>query len=223
MIRKIIVTEDDSKSIFLPELEETYHSVHGAKSESEHIFIQCGLIPQLNEFDEIRILEMGFGTGLNALLTLASGAEISNCIYYDAYEKYPIDPDLIDELNHPETTQNKHLESAFKTMHSVKSGQPVQITEKFTFTKILADFCTVELASSSYNLIYFDAFAPKIQPELWQLNIMEKLYNSLTTNGILVSYCAQGQFRRNLKAAGFLTERIPGPKGKREITRAIKV
>ena len=221
MERKIIVTGDNSKSLLIPGLDETYHSIHGARNESQHVFITHGLIPQL-ENPTIRIFEMGFGTGLNALLTLNAVKSVSTPIIYDTIEKYPVELETVREIDHPTHTALPHLNDAYLLMHTSNWGTPLNVATNFCFCKKQGDLKDLELPHNYYTLIYYDAFAPKIQPDLWDYPIMQKLYVALLPGGTLLTYCAQGQFRRNLRAAGFKTERLPGPAGKREITRAIK-
>lgn len=221
MNRKIIVTGDNSKSLLIPEMNETYHSIHGAKNESEHIFIQTGLIPQLANV-EVRILEMGFGTGLNALLTLAHTKNKNTPIIYDTFEKYPIDQETITEIDHPGQTNLESFRNQFDLLHALPWNQSKQITTNFNFTKYASDFLTAELKKDYYTLIYYDAFAPQFQADLWDYPQMQKLYDAIQVKGALVTYCAQGQFRRNLRQAGFAVHKVPGPKGKREITLATK-
>jgi len=218
---KIIVTNDNSKSLLIPELNESYHSTNGAANESLHIFIKNGLalVPVANP---IRIFEMGFGTGLNALLSLNYAKNTPIYIAYETVEKYPLEIDLINQLNHPLTTNLASLSSEFEKMHLCEWNKKVVISAEFTFKKIQGDIQDLELPSDYFHLIYYDAFSPKIQPELWDTIILKKLYLSLTNGGRLVTYCAQGQFKRNLKEAGFNVENIPGPAGKREMTVAIK-
>lgn len=221
MNRKIIVTGDNSKSLLIPDLDETYHSIHGAKNESQHIFIEGGLLTQ-SGLKEIRIFEMGFGTGLNALLTLHAQTSVSTPIIYHTAEKYPVESEVIREVNHPEHTGLPYLANEYEQMHAAPWNVNVQIRKDFAFTKFQTDLKQLTLPPEFYTLIYFDAFAPKIQPDLWSAEMMAKMYHSLQNGGILLTYCAQGQFRRNLKAAGFRVERLPGPAGKREITRATR-
>lgn len=221
MNRKIIVTGDNSKSLLIPHLDETYHSIHGARNESQHIFIQSGLVPQLGN-QTIRILEMGFGTGLNALLTLEAVKSISTPIIYDTIEKYPVDLETLTEIDHPTHTQLPHLRDIFWMLHNAEWNTTLNVTTHFTFTKMHGDLKDISLQPNYYTLIYYDAFAPKIQPDLWDDQTMQKMYDCLQPGGALLTYCAQGQFRRNLKTAGFKVERLPGPAGKREITCATR-
>lgn len=218
---KIIVTSDNSRSLFIPGLNETYHSIHGAMNESDHIFIKAGLIPLIDN-GEIKILEMGFGTGLNALLTLAETTKHNASVQYHTIEKFPIAFDLIQEIDHPTNTNQEVFRSAFEKMHLIEWNTPVKISPLFLFSKFQTDILDIKLTENFYTLIYYDAFAPKIQPELWDYPVMQKMYDCLTPGGILVSYCAQGQFRRNLRQAGFDVTRGKGPHGKREITIAYK-
>ncbi len=221
MNRKIIVTGDNSKSLLIPEMNETYHSIHGAKNESEHIFIQTGLIPQLAHA-EVRILEMGFGTGLNALLTLAHTKDKNTPIIYDTFEKYPLDLQTITEIDHPGQTNLESFRQHFELLHTLPWNESKQITDNFYFSKFEGDFLNADLKKDNYTLIYYDAFAPQFQPDLWDYPQMKKLFDALKESGVLVTYCAQGQFRRNLMQAGFTVHKVPGPKGKREITLARK-
>lgn len=222
MKRKIIVTGDNSKSLYIPEWDETYHSVHGARQESNHIFIQHGLAPLIQQRQDIHIFEVGFGTGLNALLSLAETFEKRINIIYDCAEKFPIEQTILNEIDFTQTDDLKDFKTAFQKMHQSNSGESIAVNSNFIFTKYIEDILNLRLKENFYNLIYFDAFAPKIQPELWTEEIMKKMFDSLQKGGTLVTYCAQGQFRRNLKNVGFTVERLPGPPGKREITRAIK-
>jgi len=221
MNRKIIVTGDNSKSLLIHEMNETYHSIHGARNESEHIFIQTGLVPQLSNAQVI-ILEMGFGTGLNALLTLACTNDKNTPIIYDTFEKYPIDMETITEIDHPGQTNLESYRHQFELLHSIPWNESKQLAANFIFTKYDCDILKAELKMDYYTLIYYDAFAPQFQPDLWDYAQMQKLYDSLSLGGTLVTYCAQGQFRRNLKQAGFKVNKVAGPKGKREITLATK-
>jgi tRNA U34 5-methylaminomethyl-2-thiouridine-forming methyltransferase MnmC len=220
MKREIIVTGDNSKSLLIPELNETYHSVHGAAVESNHVFIANGLSQAGKE--SVRIFEMGFGTGLNALLSFAWSENTPVYIAYDTIEKYPLGYDLVKSLDHPGRTCLSHLAANFEKMHTCPWGVPVALSEHFSFQKTEIDLMEAVPLKETYDLIYFDAFGPKIQPALWSTAMLLKMYDALVPGGKLVTYCAQGQFRRNLREAGFRTERRPGPPGKREMTVAHK-
>lgn len=214
------MTGDNSKTLLIPELNETYHSRHGAITESRHIFLQHGL-SQIRK-NEIEIFELGFGTGLNALLTYIYSITNSIRINYTCIEKYPLTYEEVSLLNYPQELNNPSTEDILKKMHEAPFGKSTQITGNFELYKYVGDFTKVAVSNSTFDLIYFDAFAPKIQPELWTQEVFLKIAPMLKPGGILVSYCAQGQFRRNLKSAGLRVERLPGPPGKREITRASK-
>ena len=217
---KIITTEDGSHSLLLEELDETYHSIHGAIQESNHVFIEAGLNYWLDKnpaSTSLRILEFGFGTGLNALLTsLRIKSKIK--VAYDSLEKYPLTKEISNSLNYGVVLNNSEL---FNTIHSVNWSTAQTITPNFSLNKIEVDFR--EYANTNqYDIIYFDAFSPSKQPELWTKEIFHKCYQLLNQGGLLVTYSAKGQLKRDLKSLGFMVESLPGPPGKFEITRAIK-
>jgi tRNA U34 5-methylaminomethyl-2-thiouridine-forming methyltransferase MnmC len=217
---EIRVTGDGSKTIFLPELNETYHSSNGAVQESRHIFIQNGL-DLVEKKGTIRILEVGFGTGLNALLS-ASWAEMNNqSIHYIGIEAKPLRPALCFQLDYP-LHIDQNTEKIYDALIRCDWEIDNQLTTHFSIQKRevkIQDFAAVE----NVDLIYFDAFGPRVQAEMWEYPILEKMYQSLNAGGALVTYCAQGQFKRDLKTVGFILESLPGPPGKREMTRAIKI
>lgn len=217
-------THDGSNTLFVPELNEHYHSIHGALQEALHVFIKYGLQPVLEKAgaEPIRLLEIGFGTGLNAILTLQTFLTQNHSVFYDTLEKYPLREDLIKELHFENFILNPELLDHFRQLHKAAWNEPVSILPNFTLTKLEADLETQTFPAATYDLIYFDAFAPEKQPHLWTATIFEKLASSLKTNGVLVSYCAKGSFKRALKAAGLTVEALPGPPGKREMTRATK-
>jgi tRNA U34 5-methylaminomethyl-2-thiouridine-forming methyltransferase MnmC len=214
---KLILTEDGSTSIENTLLNETYHSVHGAIQESSHVFIQCGLQPLIKENITLRIFEMGFGTGLNAFLTLKA-IPSSVKVEYITVEKFPLREEHMQALNFGELIGNY---TEWEKIWHAPFGKIVQVTDNFSLGKFHSDFLEFN-AEGSFDLLYYDAFGPKTQPELWSLEAMQKCSALVKGQGVLVTYCAQGQFRRNLKASGFLVEKLAGPPGKREITRGIK-
>ncbi len=222
MKTEIRQTKDGSTTLFVPELNEHYHSVNGALQESLHVFIRAGLEYAWQNKPELAILEVGFGTGLNALLTLQQTLLHQKTILYHALEKYPLLPALIAEMQFEQFILNPELLDYLAPLHYTPWNEPVRITPTFTLHKSVADLQTYPLVARQYDLIYFDAFAPEKQPELWTDAIFRKLYISLKTGGCLVSYCAKGSFKRSLKAVGFTIESRPGPAGKREMTRAQK-
>jgi len=221
--RALIITKDGSHTISIPHLKVSYHSLYGAIQESRHVFISAGLKYFLSNRtpEKVPIFEMGFGTGLNALLTLIEAEERNIPIQYTAIELFPLTPDEASALNYCDHLNRKDLLSAFEQLHLCEWEKDISISPYFTIHKqknSLLNFKTSKLQ----NLVYFDAFAPAAQPELWTKEIFEILYSVLVPEGVLVTYCSKGDVRRALQAAGFVVEKIAGPPGKREIVRAIK-
>ena len=218
MKNTIFQTSDGSKSILSGKFGEAYHSRHGALQESLHVFISNGLKYKYLSDKKIAILEMGFGTGLNAALTweFAERNPDSN-ISYTGVEAYPVEFDLIKELAYDSLSSCPD----FNLLHTLAWNTELQISSNFSFTK--SNFFFEELNfKAAFDIIYFDAFAPGCQPELWGEEMMGKMYDALHTGGVLVTYCAKGSFKRALKSVGFRLEKLPGPTGKREMTRATK-
>ena len=219
--REIVITADGSVTIAVPELNVTYHSKHGAIQESMHVFIEAGLKPLLHQQETISIFEMGFGTGLNALLTLLEAAKHQQKINYQAVEAFPLEKEIVADLNYCGQLNQPELKPLFEQLHSSPWDQSVNLTSSFTLQKndtTLFNLSTTQL----FNLIYYDAFAPNAQPELWTVHAFTQLFNMITSGGVLVTYCSKGDVRRAMQAAGFTVEKIPGPPGKREMVRAIK-
>lgn len=219
---KIIQTEDGSTSLYNENLKESYHSRFGAINESLHVFIEAGL-NTIKDLDSINILEVGLGTGLNALLTCIQSEQERLTINYFAIEPYPIREEIINQMNFEECLKTTNSKFYFNKIHEDPWDQMMAIHSRFKLTKLRNKLEQYQPPSNFFNLIYFDAFSPDIQPELWSLSNFIKVFESLQLNGVLVTYCAKGQVRRDLQAAGFKTERIPGPKGKREMLRATKL
>lgn len=218
---ELFLTSDGSHSLFLPELNEQYHSRHGAIQESNHVFIQSGLAEVSRLKKNISILEVGLGTGLNAFLTFLYARQHRLHITYHAIEAFPLNQEIIQQLNYPEVLNADEARCVFESIHTAAGKENIQLSAGFSFKKYL--HCLQEFQSETqYDLIYFDAFAPEKQPELWEEYIFSNMYNALNSHGILVTYCAKGYVRRNMIAAGFVTERIPGPPGKRQMIRAVK-
>ncbi|AKQ46748.1 SAM-dependent methyltransferase [Rufibacter radiotolerans] len=215
-------TKDGSTTLFVPELNEHYHSVHGALQESLHVFIKMGLQATLERLPSVRILEVGFGTGLNALLTLQHTLATGATVHYDTLEKYPLPMDVVAQLHFEKFILNPELLDFFTPLHAAPWEEAVTITPTFTLRKLETDLETFAPAPESYDLIYFDAFAPEKQPHLWTDAVFQKMHDCLAPGGTLVTYCAKGSFKRSLKAAGFTVEALPGPPGKREMTRGVK-
>lgn len=231
MERIIEYTADGSATLFVPELDEHYHSVKGALTESSHIFINMGL--KTSASPSPGILEIGFGTGLNALLTLIEAEKSGRKVHYTGIELYPLPWETVEKLGYNNeqlsTINNEQAKLWMKALHTSPWEEDVQITPHFTLRKIHGDFTSMECLSlitdhsPQFSLIYFDAFAPDKQPEMWTQELFDRLYVITEKEGILTTYCAKGVVRRMLQAAGFIVERLPGPPGgKREILRAKK-
>ncbi|MFY7943072.1 MAG: tRNA (5-methylaminomethyl-2-thiouridine)(34)-methyltransferase MnmD [Crocinitomicaceae bacterium] len=212
-------TADGSNTIFLPDLNENYHSFHGAIQEANHVFIKNGL-DQFTSTSEITIFELGFGTGLNALLTCMWAEKNKVKIEYVSIEAFPVPINICKKMDYPVHLDPSSPE-AYSKLLEAEWEQLIPISTHFSIRKI--NSAIQEWTNNQkFDLIYFDAFGPRAQSEMWELPILEKMFNSLEDNGILVTYCAQGQFRRNLKYLGFNVESLPGPPGKREMTCAHK-
>lgn len=221
MERRIIQTNDGSKTIHLVNLNENYHSIHGAVQESEHVFIRNGLLKLSETKTELKILEIGFGTGLNAMLSMKAAALEKTSIYYEGLEAYPPKKEELSELNYQQLGQLKGFEKETEGIINCEWNVKIKISNFFTL-------CKKEIQIENYSkndffdLIYFDAFGPRTQPEIWSLLNFKKIYNALRHRGIFVTYCAKGQVRRDLISVGFQVEKLPGPPGKREMIRAFK-
>lgn len=212
-------TADGSNTIYLPDLNENYHSFHGAIQEAIHVFIKNGLEQYVSK-SEISIFELGFGTGLNALLTNLWAETNKVKIQYTSIEAFPVPIDICKKMDYPSQLDHSSSE-VYSKLLDAEWEQLVSLSRHFSIYKIKSSIQEWS-KNQNFDLIYFDAFGPRAQPEMWELPILEKMYNSLKLNGILVTYCAQGQFRRNLKSLGFKVESLLGPPGKREMTIAIK-
>ena len=225
MKRKIITTADGSKTIHLEQWNEQYHSKHGAVQEAMHVFIKHGLHYSHSEFKPepqktLNILEIGFGTGLNAFLTCLESKKLPYTVHYEGVEAYPVSEDEISQLNYIEQI-DKEQAHVFNKMHETPWETPCEITPYFKLTKrqqFFADITDV----NRFDLIYFDAFGARVQPELWTEAIFGIMYKALKEEGVLVTYAAKGSVRRAMQAVGFTVERLPGPPGKREMLRAVK-
>ncbi len=221
MKREIITTADGSTTIHLPEWDEQYHSKHGAIQEAYHVFIEMGLFYYLKNVSStpLKILEIGFGTGLNAFITQFEAAKINTTIDYTGVEAYPVEVSEIEKLNY--SAQLNASEEVFKRIHKEAWESHSKISDSFFLTKRKQFFSEIE-DKNVFHIIYFDAFGARVQPELWTEAIFQKMYNALTENGVLVTYSAKGSVRRAMQAVGFTVERLPGPPGKREMLRALK-
>ncbi|RYH72331.1 SAM-dependent methyltransferase [Flavobacteriaceae bacterium 144Ye] len=220
MKRKIITTADGSKTIQIEDWNEQYHSVHGAIQEAMHVFILHGFFCFLDSHKPISILEIGFGTGLNAFITLLESEKSNLHINYTGVEAYPVTQEEVDALNY--TEQLKTNNTLFSKLHQYDWEVLHHITPKFSLTKQQKFFKEID-AVAEYDLIYFDAFGARVQPELWTEVIFELMYKALKPKGVLVTYSAKGSVRRAMQAVGFSVEKLPGPPGKREMLRATKL
>ena len=221
MKREFLTTGDGSVTIHLPDWNEQYHSKHGAIAEARHVFLKSGLHHFLaeNPCEDISILEIGFGTGLNALLTVSEIEKLKISCNYIGLEAYPISAEEILKLNYPEKAAISA--ALFEQLHNVPWEKNSEITSRFSITKRKQFFSDIS-EENAVNLIYFDAFGARVQPELWTEEIFAKMYAALKTKGVLVTYAAKGIVRRAMQAVGFTVERLPGPPGKREMLRATK-
>lgn len=223
---EILKTADGSPTLYLPELDETYHSRHGSVQEARHVFIQHGLNFVIEEQKKeesgdstFQLLEVGFGTGLNALLTFQEAIQNPAVhIAYTSYETHPIAESIWSQLNY---INEPMTPESYATLMQAPWNQNTPLHSNFEILKIDKAIQALE-AKEQFDLIYFDAFGPRAQAEMWDVSVFERLHRALKPNGVLVTYCAMGQFKRDLKSLGFVVERLPGPPGKREMTRAIK-
>lgn len=219
MKREIIITADGSTTIRIPDWNENYHSSHGAIQEAKHVFIANGLDLFKNQA-EISILEIGFGTGLNAFITFLETLNKEK-VNYVGVEAYPISADEALQMNYVNELQAQEYTSIFSKMHSCDWEKEILIASHFNFTKRQQLFQDIE-DKNQYNLIYFDAFGFPLQPELWSELIFKKMFDALLPNGVLVTYACRTSIKNAMIAAGFTIEKLPGAPGKREMLRATK-
>jgi tRNA U34 5-methylaminomethyl-2-thiouridine-forming methyltransferase MnmC len=217
---KIIITSDGSHSILNETLNETYHSRHGAMQESIHVFIKNGLEFYGARKSTISILEIGFGTGLNAMLTLEYANRNGQAVHYTTIEPAPLQKDIWSNLNYSESLS---LKAEFTKLHTSAWNEQQTISSNFEFLKISQTLQDVNLAWEVFDLIYYDAFAPSKQPSMWELSVLDKVGKSMKPGGALVTYCAKGALKRDLRSLGLHVEMLCGPPGKREMIRAIKL
>jgi tRNA U34 5-methylaminomethyl-2-thiouridine-forming methyltransferase MnmC len=210
-------TTDGSKTLYSDTFKETYHSANGAVTESMHVFIEAGF--RTCKRNPLRIFEVGFGTGLNAFLTFIETQRLEIEVEYHSIELFPLENNILNQLEYA-----RFLNSGTDTLNAIHRGpwdKKIEISPGFQLLKIRRDLLKFNF-QENYDLVYFDAFSPSTQPELWSEEVLKKLYNHLNEGGILTTYCAKGAVRRTLEKVGFRTERLPGPPGKREMLRATK-
>lgn len=230
MKRRVVTSEDGSRTLTLTDAEESYHSMFGALTESRHIYLAAGLeylVSTQGGDKSARILEIGFGTGLNCLLTALYAYENPPVnIHYTTIEKYPVTPEEIELLDHPslfEKTRHK-AKILSAAIHGAAWEKESAVLKNMTLLKIEDDICDAlpKLVDRRFNLVYFDAFAPDLQPELWSLQNFKTIFNSMECGGVLVTYSSKGTVKSTLREAGFEVSRLRGPKGKRHMVRAVK-
>jgi tRNA U34 5-methylaminomethyl-2-thiouridine-forming methyltransferase MnmC len=218
---ELIITSDGSHSLRVPVLNETYHSTHGALRESLHVFVKAG-------FDHVAsstvcVLEVGLGTGLNALLTVKAAVEAGRQVAYYGIEAFPLSQNLTAQLNYAALLDHPQSKEWFRCIHDAAWGSVSAIAEGITLTKIHGAIQDTEWPGNFFDLVYFDAFAPQKQPEMWTPDVFAKVHGAMKSGGILVTYCAKGQVKRDLRSVGFSVESLPGPPGKREMIRATRL
>lgn len=217
--KQLFVTDDGSKTYYLPQFNEYYHSHHGAIQEARHVFLKQGF-DLFRDRSELSILEVGLGSGLNAFLTAIEAEKAQISVHYTALEAFPLNPEEAKNLDYAQQIEGGNYQKFFDAIHSSEWENDQQLATHFTIRKIKTELQNLQVPDQSIDLIYFDAFGPRVQPELWTLEIFQQLNRLLKPGGTFVTYCAKGQVKRDLKAAGFTVETLPGPPGKREMVRA---
>lgn len=219
----IVPTKDGSNTLKSSQFDALYHSINGAIQESQIVFIEAALHHKATQQSSLSILEIGLGTGLNAFMTYLEAQKQGWQIQYTGMEAYPIDVSTAQQLQYPALLEASEEEAAiFLQLHQEAATQTrVALSPSFSFSKVVQPFEALQ-AVEEYDVVYYDAFAPSIQPHLWEEEQLQKVYQALKSGGVLTTYCAQGAFKRTLKALGFTLEALPGPAGKREMTRAVK-
>ncbi|MEE9348619.1 MAG: tRNA (5-methylaminomethyl-2-thiouridine)(34)-methyltransferase MnmD [Flavobacteriaceae bacterium] len=220
MKREIIITKDGSSTINLPEINEQYHSKNGSIEEAYHVYIKYGL-DAFKTNEKVSIMEAGFGTGLNAFITFLENRNTSQIIDYVGVEAYPVSEEEMKQLNYVAVLKAEKQAAIFKEMHQSNWEEKIDLSHQFSLTKRKLKFQHIT-EKNTYNLIYFDAFGARVQPELWTEDIFKIMFEALKINGVLVTYSAKGSVRRAMQSVGFTVERLPGAAGKREMLRAVK-
>ena len=218
---EVRITADGSTTLYRKDINETYHSIHGALQEARHVFIEHGLatLPKLNK---VNILEVGFGTGLNALLTALYAQNKGLRIEYHGLEAFPLEDAIWQQVNYDSLIQEANVSQIFSQLHTAAWNELTYLNNDFGLLKIHNTLQNYHAQEMDFHLIFFDAFGPRAQEEMWDVTLFKKLYDALKPSGVLTTYCAKGSFKRDLKSLGFTVESCPGPPGKREMTRAIK-
>ena len=220
--KRIIRSDDGSHTIELIGKNEQYHSTHGAIQESNHVYIKHGLASISESKRDINILEVGMGTGLNLLLTIQYALKHQLNIHYTAVEAYPLEKEIWSQLNYSEMIEDLHHFDFYNSIHKSEWNKEILLNELFHFTKIDKPIQDCVLKTDFYDLVYFDAFNPDLEPQLWSAEVFEKIYKSMRSDSILTTYSTKGLVKRAMKSCGFKIEKKPGPVGKREILNAVK-
>ena len=221
---KVITTRDGSSTIYNHELNETYHSMNGAITESQHVFMKEGLdhcYQTKASGTEIKVFEVGFGTGLNAFLSIEWAGLNHMLVYYESIEAYPLDAKMISGLNY--FIKDEVNRQVLESLHSCSWNERISLTDHFTIKKVEGKLGHFSPVQEYFDIVFYDAFAPSKQPEMWDFQIISKVIDALIVGGIFVTYCAKGQLKRDLKAMGCEVETLPGPPGKMEMVRATKI
>ena len=226
---ELVVTSDGSHSLRFPAVGEGYHSTGGAMSEAVHVYINPCFVPEAEKETEVNVLEVGFGTGLNTFLTLCKSMEYGVAVNYTAIEAYPLAKELYSRLNYPEVYKNLYgndlgldLESHFHDLHTAEWGRAVEITPNFYLTKICGMVQEVPLPANTFHCVYYDAFAPQYQPELWTAEVFARIATAMRDGALLTTYCCKGDVKRVLKANGLEITKLQGFANKREMLKAVK-
>jgi len=219
---KLFITDDGSHSLYSKKYGVSYHSKYGALEETQHVFINAAFRFKAVIQQNISILEIGFGTGLNTFVTFFEAKKRNLVIKYTAVEAYPISVQQAEQLNYSDLIESEENTDLFLKLHQEPWDIPFQLNDQFVIEKVLKKFEEIDY-KNQFDIIYFDAFAPNAQPELWNDEMLAKMFEALLPEGILVTYCAKGEVKRSLKRVGFIIEALPGPTGKREMTRAMKI
>ena len=224
MNRKIVLTADGSSSVFSEDVNQHYHSHFGALQESNHVFIDAGFCSDiLSDLETVSILEIGFGTGLNAFLTYFKAKELQKKVYYETLELFPLRKQEVEQLNYPSLLNYSDAKEVFTALHDVSFNKKHKISEDFTLLKRQISAINASYTSNHFDLVYFDTFSPEVQSELWRKEVFKPIYQSMKKNSILLTYCTKGIVKRVLTELGFQIEKLSGPVGKREILRGMKL
>jgi len=221
--RRIVATADGSHTLELVGKDEHYHSTFGAMQESRHVFIQNGLLSLSGKNKVINILEVGFGTGLNALLTYIESQKAQLQVFYHTLEPFPLKREEYMALNFAALMNQHGLQETFLKFHESEWEKDIEMATGFVFRKEPKTLQEIDLQTAFFDLVFYDAFGPDAQPELWQQQLFEKVSEAMKPGALLTTYCAKGNVRRAMRASGLAIEKLPGPLGKREMTRAVKM